>query len=240
MDTFYCPPSGFSGDRVEITGEELDHLVHVMRKKPGDVIRVVDGAGVAVEIVLETAERRSASGLIRKRGLPACEAEISLILGVGVLKNPARLDFCVEKATELGVKEIVPLKTARTIPGHAKHDRWQKLALAAMKQSGRSVLPRVHELTPLPAFLEYCRECSPRLVAHEGLLPGSVLCGAVRAAQGPMACAVGPEGGFSEEELEGFTKAGWNLLYLGERRLRTETAAIVTVAALLSPQTQHR
>ena len=79
------------------------------------------------------------------------------ILAAALLKNPSRYDYLIEKATEIGVRAIIPLITERTIPRHARTDRWQKLALAAMKQSGRCVLPDVHEPMTLDALIGQAR-----------------------------------------------------------------------------------
>src|SRR5258707_81233 len=143
MDYFYCPPQNIRNDTFLIDDEEFSHLVHVMRKKEGDEIMIVDGGGHAFEARIEEVRQKTARGTITRGYTNLHEPRIDVTVAVGILKNPSKFDFLVEKVTELGVRQIVPLLTERTIPAHAKIDRWQKLALAAMKQSGRSFLPRV-------------------------------------------------------------------------------------------------
>src|SRR5712671_4390718 len=153
MDYFYSPHEKITATSVLIDGDEFAHLVHVMRKKEGDEICVVDGNGRAYDVRLESIEKKTATGIIHRAHEHFHEPARNITLAAGILKNPSKFDFLVEKVTELGVKEIFPLRTERTIPHHAKTDRWQKLALAAMKQCGRSYLPRVKELTSLDELL---------------------------------------------------------------------------------------
>lgn len=229
MDYFYTPPEKISETSVLIDGDEFAHLVHVMRKKTGEAIRVVDGKGMAYDVTLDAFEKKSARGTILASYARHNEHAINVTLGVGVLKNPSKFDFLVEKVTELGVREIVPLHTERTIPSHDKADRWQKLALAAMKQCGRSYLPTVCKLTTLDELLTRRDLYDARMIAHEQPREDNVKNG-IAAGATAMLLLVGPEGGFSEGEVQRCVASGCETLYLGERRLRTETAAIVTVA----------
>jgi 16S rRNA (uracil1498-N3)-methyltransferase len=233
MDYFYAPPENIGDKSIAIGGEEFTHLTHVMRKKQGDIIRVVDGQGNAFDVVLNEIEKRSASGEILKSYHNHNEPPVLLTLGVGILKNPSKFDFLVEKVTEIGVHTIVPLVTARTISEHAKTDRWQKLSLAAMKQCGRSYLPRIQTLTNLNDFLRQYDPSHLKLVAYEQ--EGGVT--AIKQLLNPsvrsVAVLIGPEGGFEEEEVVQCRYAGYIPVYFGGRRFRTETAAIVAAAAVL-------
>ncbi|HUN66112.1 MAG TPA: RsmE family RNA methyltransferase [Bacteroidota bacterium] len=233
-DYFYCPPRQIREGRFTIDGEEGAHLVHVMRKKAGDTIRIVDGAGTAYDAGITGIRGKTVTGDVIARYEDLHEPALHVTLGVGMLKNPSKFDFLVEKTVELGVRAIVPLLTERTIPSHAKTDRWQKLALAAMKQCGRSYLPRIHDVTPLSALLAESPPGVPKYIAHEQPLDGAGAGGSVPSA-GQLLLLVGPEGGFSEGEVSDARDAGCRPLFFGERRLRTETAAIVAVTAFLTP-----
>jgi 16S rRNA (uracil1498-N3)-methyltransferase len=226
MDYFYAPPGRIDGRSVIIDGEELAHLVHVMRKKAGDEVMVVDGNGNAYDVILEEVTKHSARGAIRKSFRNYHETEIRVTLAVAILKNPSKFDFLVEKTTEVGVAAIIPLRTERTIPNHAKTDRWQKLALAAMKQSGRSCLPRVYELTGLDELLQTAAAFQSRIIAHSEAPASPAPPGPILTGPGPALILVGPEGGFSDAEVERCAGEGFKPVYLGDRRLRTETAAI--------------
>ena len=262
MDYFYAPRGKFSGDSVVIDGEEFAHMTHVMRKKEGDDIRVVDGLGTAFDVRLGHVGRDAVAGKVLGKIDRYNEPEREVTLAVGILKNPSRFDFLVEKATELGVRRIIPLMTSRTIPSHAKAGRWRKLALAAMKQSGRSWLPSVDDLMTLDELLTQ-RDLFPvRLIAHEeqrhSVDSGNPGVAAGHQTEGPTASAghhtppsaghqagvhgessastiilIGPEGGFSEEEVIRCEGAGFIPVWLGGRRLRTETAAVVMAARVL-------
>lgn len=228
MDYFYAPPERIDGRSVVIDGEELSHLSHVMRKKAGDRIVVVDGDGCAYDVLLETVTKRSARGIIRESYRGYHEPSRKVTLAAGVLKNPSKFDFLVEKATEIGVIGIIPLRTDRSIPSHAKTERWQKLALAAMKQCGRSYLPRVGDLTTLDEVLQTGSKYQRRLIAHIEANPSA---GGYRSpGSGSTLILVGPEGGFSEDEVARSIAAGFEPVFLGDRRMRAETAAIALAA----------
>ncbi|MBI1805986.1 MAG: 16S rRNA (uracil(1498)-N(3))-methyltransferase [Ignavibacteria bacterium] len=230
MDYFYCSPEKIIESTLEIDGEEFSHLVHVMRKKEGDEIRVVDGRGTAYDVCLDLIKKKTARGTIHATYAHHHELPFDVTLAVGILKNPSKFDFLVEKVTELGVKEIIPLQTDRTIPSHAKADRWKKLALSAMKQSGRSVLPRVSELTTLEEFIREAGSFDVKLIAHERSVDAHAGLTMVQSNARAVAILVGPEGGFSDDEVERCVAIGWTPVFLGERRFRTETAAIVMTA----------
>ncbi len=241
-DFFYCPPDRIDGKTLVVDGEEFSHLVKVMRRTVGDSIVVVDGKGNAYEALIERIDRIEQPG----RGAAHCsvsskmerfrEPGLRVTLAAAVLKNPSRYDFLVEKATELGVSEIVPMRTARTIPTHARSGRWRKLALAAMKQSGRSWLPVVRDLTPFGDVLREFTACENRVVAHEEPSAGTPFAGVREPAAGDkrLVVLVGPEGGFTPEEIAECDAAGYATMFLGERRLRTETAAVVALARVMS------
>ena len=233
MEYFYAPSQHIGSDELTIDGAEFGHLTHVMRKAVGDDIRVVDGAGNAYDVRIVEITRRSARCLISRHQASLHEPPVDLILGVGILKNSSNFDFLVEKTTEIGVGTIVPLLTERTIPRHARTERWQKLALAAMKQSGRCVLPRVQQLTRLHDFLSAVPGDIPRYLLHEQVLERFL---PQLSTSSSVVLCVGPEGGFSPAETDLATRAGFQLVSLGPRRLRTETAAIVAAAAMLVPR----
>lgn len=228
MEYFYTPQKHIAANSLTIVDDEFSHLTHVMRKSVGDDILVVDGVGTAYQTTIEEIGKRTARCAIRNRFARLHEPPVDVTLAVGILKNPSRFDVLVEKATELGVNRIVPLLTERTIPRHAKADRWQKIALAAMKQSGRCVLPVVE---PLTQFLEFITnvDAEVKIIPHEKSGQATF----APAASTTVAICIGPEGGFSENEIAMASDAGFAPVSLGERRLRTETAAVVAVATLL-------
>lgn len=233
MDYFYCPPDKISKSSLLIDGNEYAHLVHVMRKKAGDEIRVVDGRGTGYDVRLDALKKHVASATILGLHKNHNEPSVNVTLAVGILKNPSKFDFLVEKATELGVRQIIPLVTLRTIPNHAKVERWQKLALAAMKQCGRSYLPVVRNLMTLDELLSQRDHFDLNLIAHE-VPEGSQNVGKLLAkGHKSVLVVIGPEGGFDDQEIGKCRDVGFHQIYLGERRLRTETAAILSMGLVV-------
>lgn len=231
MDVFHTPPHRVLGHMLTLDDEESAHCARVLRKLPGEEIVVADGAGTAYRAVIERCEARSVSCRILEIlpgfGEPATEVH----LAVALLKNASRFDVLVEKCTELGMRSLQPIITERTIPRHARADRWRKIALAAMKQSARCLVPEIREPASLASVLASAAE-PVRLLAHEraeGALPAPAVAGA-----GGTLVLIGPEGGFSAAEAEAAGAAGFRAVRLAPRRLRTETAAIAAVTLLLA------
>jgi 16S rRNA (uracil1498-N3)-methyltransferase len=234
LDYFYTLPQNIKSDHVIINGDEFNHLEHVMRKKVGDRIMVVDGLCIAYEVEITKFDKRAVEGKIIAKHKNHNESELNVTIAVGILKNPAPPDFLVEKVTELGVREIIPLHTERTIPEHAKTERWQKLALAAMKQCGRSFLPTVQPLTSLDELLGTPNKFELKLVFHKDIEQKQNINQLINIPNlKSVVILIGPEGGFSESEIEKAVDHGFKTISLGDRRLRTETAAIAASALIL-------
>jgi len=232
MEYFYTPPELIGPTALTIVDEEFVHLTHVMRKTPGDTIRVVDGRGTAYDVRIEEITRRSAQCAISARHVRLNEPARDVFVAAALLKSSAAFDYLVEKATELGAAGFIPLITERTIPRHARIERWQKIALAAMKQSGRCLLPEVRPLVPYRDFLQKPGSDLLRVIPHEKTERPHLRDVAGTAMMAMQIC-IGPEGGFSEEEIQQAASAGFIPVSLGPRRLRAETAATISVALAL-------
>ena len=225
MDYFFVDPKDIQGRVALIRGEEFRHLSRVVRKKEGEHVMLVDGSDNSYEAVIRLIDRIHAECEILGTQPRANEPRIDITLAVSLLRNPARFDVLVEKATELGVRTIVPLLCERTVPKSEKHSRLEKIALSAMKQCGRSYLPRIHPLTPFDTLLENALDYSLRLIPHEkteqSQFIGSVL--QHHANLKSVLIVIGPEGGFSEHEVSLAAEKGFVPISLGPRRLRAET-----------------
>ncbi|MEO8167061.1 MAG: RsmE family RNA methyltransferase [bacterium] len=233
MDYFYTLPKNITSDSLTIEGEEFSHLAHVMRKPVGAQIIVVDGIGKAYEATIEEITKRAARCSIQTTNAGLHESPVDVTLAVGLLKNHSKFDFLIEKCTELGVNAFFPLITERTIPRHARTDRWQKLALAAMKQSERCILPKVHEPGSFTNFISSASAASLKIIPHEKIKSPTLGELLRKNTNASISICIGPEGGFTETEIAEAQSAGFLHVSLGERRLRTETAAIVAAAACL-------
>jgi 16S rRNA (uracil1498-N3)-methyltransferase len=233
MDYFYTPPSSIRSTTLIIQGEELHHLSKVLRKKVGETIVVVDGKEHAYKAILESITRSSADCKILETIHRFNEPDIEVKLAFTLLKNPSRMDFLVEKCTELGVREFIPMWTERAIVPKAHTERLQKIALSAMKQCGRSYLPPIHTLMSFLDALTYLKDCEERFIMHEMASGRTAAQRKTSVRWRSVGVLVGPEGGFTEEEVQVAQSAGFVPFSLGPRRLRSETAAIASVNTIL-------
>lgn len=233
LEYFYAPPGAIHGGKVRIEGEEYTHLTHVMRRREGDVIGLIDGEGTAYLVTITDLQKRIAVGTIQSTYPMLHEHPVSVTFAVAVLKNPSRFDYLIEKLTEVGIRSFVPLFTARTIPQHARTERWQKLALAAAKQCGRCIIPHIQTPMPFPGFLkrpEY--HGMRRWILHEEATEGMPLASGEREGM-TESVLIGPEGGFTDEEVASAIASGYRAVSVGARRLRSETAAIAAAVRVL-------
>lgn len=236
---FYAPPSAFNVEEQTVTlaADEARHLRDVLRLKNGDEVFVFDGAGREFRCTVENTKRDSAVLRIDSEVEPAKpESQLQLNLCVALLKGE-KFDLVVQKATELGVTRIVPLIT-RYADIHLRDEndagkrvaRWQRIALEAAKQSGRASVPEVTLPVPFDSLLAGTKETDVCLMFSER--GGSGLSEIGRSAPKAITALVGSEGGWSDEEIERARGADFDVVTLGGRILRAETAAI-TVTALL-------
>jgi 16S rRNA (uracil1498-N3)-methyltransferase len=236
---FHAPPSNFNFDNltVTLTGDEARHLREVLRLKKGDAVFVFNGAGREFRCIVENARRDSAELRIDSELQPAKpESHLQLKLGVALLKGE-KFDLVVQKATELGVQQIVPV-TTRHADIHLRDEsdankrvaRWQRIALEAAKQSGRAVVPEVSTPISFDAFLEGTKDAELCLMFSERGGGGLWLISG--RAPRSVAALVGSEGGWSDEEIERARESEFHVITLGGRILRAETAAIAATALL--------
>lgn len=231
---FYAPPSCFANGSVSLPEDEARHAVRVLRHGVGDELVVVDGVGGRHRVRLTQADKQGAEGVVEATEQGLGEPPFPVRVAMAPLKQAARFETFVEKAVELGVTEIVPLQTARTERTRLKEERLQNILVAAMKQSGRSLLP---QLSRVVDFEEMIKREDPglRLLCHEAARPDAALAARLEAAGQPegVTVLVGPEGGFTDREVAQGEAAGWTVVSLGPRRLRAETAAIVAAAGVM-------
>ena len=187
----------------------------------GDGITLLDRSGAAYEAVVETVNGERIEGRIDYKIDRYHEPAINIYLGVGILKG-AKMDAVIEKCTELGVRSITPLVLENSVKLSINLQRLQKISLSAMKQCGRGGQPEVNDVQKLSAWVDKSSGES-KFVLHDS--PEGVTLAAHLTSSSPCS-----EGGFSPTEVETFSAAGFRHASLGSRRLRAETAAIVSVA----------
>jgi 16S rRNA (uracil1498-N3)-methyltransferase len=223
-DRFYvnCP---LAPGPIEIAGPEAHHLAVVCRLRPGDAVCLFNGDGREYPAQVREVSRRGVVLEVRTVEAPARERSQRLEIAAPLPKGD-RAQFLIEKLTELGAATFTPLQTARSVvhPREAKLDRLQRHVIEASKQCGRNVLMEIGPLTEWTEFLRRGGLPGRKVLAH----PGGT------ATAEPEACdavaAVGPEGGFTDEEVDQARAAGWQVVGLGPRILRVETAAMVLAA----------
>jgi 16S rRNA (uracil1498-N3)-methyltransferase len=232
MEYFYVKPEDVTSHGLILRGDESKHLIRVLRKNLGDRIFVTDGNEMMYEAVIaeigNTDTRCTIAAMHRKYN----ESSIDVTIAVSLLKNPARFDYLVEKTTELGVRTILPISCERTISHNEKHERLEKIALSAMKQCGRSWLPRIQPLQNFISLVDDSSHYQLKFILHEKIDSSHTIISELNLHKEihSLLIVVGPEGGFTEAEITHAIHAGFKSISLGTRRLRTETAAIVAVS----------
>ena len=220
-DRFYVnQPLGVGQVRLE--GADAHHLAAVCRYRAGDQVYLFNGDGSQYLAGVKNVQRHSVDVEVLSCDSPVRELAHRLEVAAPVPKGD-RAHFLFEKLTELGATTFVPLRTERSVvhPGQGKLDKLERYVIEASKQCGRNVLLRVEQPADWEDYCRRPRSALARVVAHPGgtMIPLSP--------RGDVVVAVGPEGGFTEEEIELARLAGWEVVDLGPRMLRIETAAIL-------------
>jgi 16S rRNA (uracil1498-N3)-methyltransferase len=228
LPRFLIQTTAALGDRIGLPHDEAKH-VRVRRLRPGEEVALFDGAGASYLARIEAVSRGAVTVEVTAiRPLREHESPLDLTLAVALLRSD-RTEWLIEKASELGVTRLQPFASTHALgrPSPARQARWQQIAAAAAKQCGRSV---VAQITPPVDFAAVLRQpCSARLLLAERGGRDDLLrleLGAVTSVQ----LIIGPEGGFTDAELDAARAAGCRLVDLGPRILRAETAALAALA----------
>lgn len=238
MQLFYAPD--LTPPRHTLGEEESKHCIRVLRLGEGDSLHITDGRGNLFYCRIETADPRRCTVLVERVERAWEKLPYRLVMAVAPTKNADRFEWFLEKATEVGVSEIIPLESEHSERRTFKPERGDKVITAALKQSLKAYRPVLHPLTPLREAAAMPFE-GRKLIAH---------CDAARSATGKVHLArtlqpgeaalvlIGPEGDFSPAEIDFALAHGFEEITLGPQRLRTETAAVaatVMVSVLNQP-----
>ncbi len=232
LSRFFVEGLHAAGDTVALEGADARKIRTVLRLRTGDSIEIIDSAGAAFRAAVEHDGDRVRAKLVERLAVPEASAlEISVAQSV---PKGQKMDFVIEKLVELGVNAIIPLHSERSIGQAApqKVERWRRIAKAAAAQSGRTAVPLVQDAVQLPALLELFGKFERVLFAWESAprVPLQRQLAELRARR--ILLIIGPEGGFSHAEAEAARNAGAQIVWLGPRVLRTETAGLVLTAIL--------
>jgi 16S rRNA (uracil1498-N3)-methyltransferase len=217
---------------VEMSGPEVRHLATVCRLRAGDELCLFNGDGNEYPARVLEVSKKTVLLEILSVGEPQRELNFNLEIAAPLPKGP-RAPFLIEKLTELGVTSFVPVITRRSIvqPGEGKIDKLQRHVIEASKQCGRNVLMKIVEPTAWPDYCSTKETNELRVLANLSAQAPDIEWRNVNS--GTVRCAIGPEGGFTQEEIELANANGWQALNLGPRILRIETAALVMATRMI-------
>ena len=241
MSERFFVDAAITTERATLRGAEAHHLLHVMRAKIGDEVQLFDGSGSQFTARVEQLGRSQVELVVLNREEVDRESKVALTLAVALPKGD-RQRWLVEKAVELGVTRILPLSTKRSVAetSAASLDRLRRNVIEASKQCGRNRLLEITEPQYWQQAIESFATNTLRILAHPGGSPlGATWSMAAKGkSSSAVVAAVGPEGGFSEEEVNSALAAGWIAVSLGPRILRVETAALA-IAAWIAAESAH-
>jgi 16S rRNA (uracil1498-N3)-methyltransferase len=235
LPLFYIPDIVAAQKEIELDEDTSKHVVNVLRKKKGDQLHVTDGKGfLLLTAITDDHKKRCRVTVLNEQFIPKTGRKTSI--AISLLKNASRFEWFLEKATELGITEIIPLICDRTEKQHFRFDRMQNILVSAMLQSQQTWLPVLHQPVGFGQLLkqEDVIDTTQKFIAH--CMPGSKqpLAAMVNASLPSQIILIGPEGDFSNEEVSFATQHFFIPVSLGDTRLRTETAGMVAAVLLKS------
>lgn len=234
MTRVYLPLPLATGSTLALPEEAVRHLVQVLRMQAGEALTVFNGEGGEFAATLASASRKGATLAVGAHDPVSREARTVVTIAQCVSKGD-RMDYALQKGTELGAAGFVPVLSARGVVKldgerwEKKVEHWRGVVVGAAEQSGRTAVPPVALPQGFEGFVTAARE-GIKLIAAPG---GSTRLASLPAGE-PLTVLIGPEGGFAAPELELAERHGWQRLGLGARILRTETAPVAILAALLA------
>ena len=238
-ENFYVNPKDIDAESLVLRGDEFRHAAKVVRKTKGSRFAAVDGCGNWYECEVQAVTSRQLQARIISSRQQVGEPKTHLTLAQGVIKGN-RFDWVIEKGTEIGVSAFIPLLCERSVAtAEHKVERWRRIALASMKQCGRSVWPSISEPMPITEALATLTSCDLKWIAQENIrneqLNLKYFDRKLDKYNGGSGAAllIGPEGGFTDQEVTEALSHGFCPISLGTRRLRSETASVVAVTLQL-------
>lgn len=238
MSKFFIEPENIFEEKIIITGEDVKHIKNVLRSKPGDEIVLSNGNGIDYIVKIDSLEAEQIITSIIKSFINENEPPIEVTLFQGIPKAD-KMDYIIQKCVELGVKKIVPVITDRTIvkienqkDAIKKTERWQKIVQEAAKQCNRGIIPIVALPMKFDEALKLAAEAEFSIIPYEKEMENG-LKGLLKNRYENISVIIGPEGGFSENEIKDAVNKGIKPVTLGPRILRTETAGIAVMSILM-------
>jgi len=213
-----------------ITGSDARQIQTVLRMKPGDKLELADGSGKIYGCKIKETEKDRVVCQILETKEPTNNSKIKITIAQ-CLPKAKKMDLIIQKCTELGVAEIIPVISERTVAKGEKPERWQKLAKEAAEQSGGSFIPTIKSLISFGEILNLAKDYDLALIPWE-LETDNYIKKALSNNLKNILVLIGSEGGFSQKEVEQAKTAGFTSVSLGKRILRTETAGITILSMI--------
>ena len=225
MQLFYNPY--ITPETTSITFDKIEsrHIVKVLRKKEGDILTITNGKAYVFEAKILVASDKKCLTEIISSVKKEKHWDYELHIAIAPTKNNDRMEWFLEKATEIGIDEITPIICQNSERKVVKLDRFEKIIQSAMKQSLKFTLPKLNEVQKFTDFIEYKHE-GKVCIAHCEELEKKTLLNTIKPKE-KVTILIGPEGDFSSSEIEKALAKNYIPISLGESRLRTETAGIV-------------
>jgi 16S rRNA (uracil1498-N3)-methyltransferase len=234
MQLFYSPNFDSASKEILIEGQEAQHISRVLRHQIGDILHITNGRGDVAKGSISTITKNRVTLSISERHFLEKPPSANIILAIGIIKQRDRLEMLIEKATEIGVGTICLMQTSRSERSNIRLDRLEAIAISAMKQSLQAWVPIVR----LATIEEALEGSSQSYIAHEQPMDTKLTrFDGVDISQ-PLTLFVGPEGGFTDEEVQKVVNGGSKVVDLGENRLRAETASL-KLLSMISYATAH-
>ena len=234
MQKLFTDYDGFA-EKIYLNEEQSRHIGKSLRMKKGDMITVCTGDGNDYGCIIDEINRDGVVLSVCYKQASDSEADIKVSLYQGVPKGD-KFEDIIQKCTELGVYEIIPVMTKRCVSrpqekqAEKKRQRYERIALEAAQQSGRGIIPRIGKMTDLKTAAAQC-DAQIKIAFYEG--GGAPLSGIIKSGVKSAAIFIGPEGGFEKEEIELLKQSGAVAATLGKRILRTQTAPVAALSAIM-------
>ena len=239
MRRFFIEQTKITSTKIFITGSDAAHIKKVLRMKSGDRIGLFDGRGFEYEARIKNLLAGSVEVSITKRFLSASESPVQIIVAQALLKDK-KMDILARQLTEIGITKLIPFTSIRSVPRpdkkrlSARRKRWEKIAIEALKQCRRGHVTEIGETITFNDIIKIDDECDLKIVFWEN--ESKPISDAVQQVHDrhykKILVVLGPEGGFTEKEIEDAEACGFVTASLGPRILRAETAAVAACTIL--------
>ena len=228
---FFSATIDEQADFIELSDETSKHIIQVLRKKQGDFIQLTNGRGLLVDAEITDANKKKC--IVKKVSITITKkSDKQIIIAISLVKNANRFEWFLEKATEIGVTNIIPLICSRTEKQHFRKERMEGIIMSAMLQSQQTWMPVLEDPTSLEIVLKNNIE-SIKYIAHCEEGEDKVFMAPIASSTSTI-ILIGPEGDFTFEEINKAKASGFIPVSLGNTRLRTETAGVVAASLLIN------